>query len=382
MNLEDDAIEGYQNILQDFKDNPEYAENSNYDLESIFFDARFSSSQTVRRLAIQTLGRIGATREHESIETCLLNIENTDENATKYALVVALIRLTNRNCSIRALALIDSLNWFEEWNIGGGLGGKEIINTIVASQNQDFLEFLHEAIKQRKWSSDHGAFDIFTEILGAINALGNNESEKVILSLLDSCDDQNVANQLVLTLGFVGGTKSVSKLRDIIFNHDMKSMPQYPSIHMVWFASCSLGRLGDSESVERMIELWNNGYESPFIARAFGLLKDERCISVLITGTASQKANVVAGSILALSDIGGNEERKHLLHLYETGPIEHIIEKNSENCRIGKFDKKQIMASLFLAMDRVGEKIESRRLQKSIETLRESMGHGFEDWFL
>ncbi|MDP6195620.1 MAG: hypothetical protein QF880_07905, partial [Candidatus Poseidonia sp.] len=187
MDLEDDAIEGYQNILQEFKDNPEYAENSNHDIESICYDVRFSSSPTVRSLAIQTLGRIGATREHESIETCLLNLENIDENTTKYALVVALIRLKNRNCSDRALALIDSLNWFEEWNFGGGLGGKEIINTIVASQNQDFLEFLHEAIKQRKWSSDDGSFRGFTEILGAINAFGNNESEEVILSLLDSC---------------------------------------------------------------------------------------------------------------------------------------------------------------------------------------------------
>jgi hypothetical protein len=118
MDLEDDAIEGYQNILQEFKENPEYAENSNY---------------------------------------------------------------------------------------------------------------LHEAIKQRKWSSDDGSFNVFTEILGAINALGNNESEEVILLLLDSCEDHNVANQLVLTLGYVGGTKSVSRLRGIIFNHDMKSMPQDPS---------------------------------------------------------------------------------------------------------------------------------------------------------
>ena len=373
MDLEDDAIEGYQNILQEFKENPEYAENSNHDLESICHDVQFSSSQTVRRLAIQTLGRIGAIREHESIETCLLNLENPDENATKYALVVALIRLTNRKCSNRALALIDSLNWFEEWNIGGDLGGKQIINTIVASKNQDFLEFLHEAIKQRKWSSDDGSFNVFTEVLGAINALGNNESEEVILSLLDSCEDHNVANQLVLTLGFVGGTKSVSKLRDIIFNHDMKSMPQFPPIHMVCFASCALGRLGDSGSVERMIELWNNGYESPFIARAFGLLKDERSISVLIKGTASPKANVVAGSILALSDIGGNEATKHLLYLNETGPIDHINNKTG---------KKQIMASLFLALDRVGEKIGRERLQKAKETLHGSMVHEFEDWFL
>jgi hypothetical protein len=142
---------------------------------------------------------------------------------------------------------------------------------------------------------------------------------------------------------------------------------------MISFASCSLGRLGDSESVERMTELWNNGYESPFIARAFGLLKDERSIAVLIKSTSSPKANVVAGSILALSDIGGNEATKHLLYLNDTGPIDHINKK---------MDKKQIMASLFLALDRVGEKIESRRLQMSTETLRESMGHEFEDWFL
>ena len=40
------------------------------------------------------------------------------------------------------------------------------------------------------------------------------------------------------------------------------------------------------------------------------------------------------------------------------------------------------MASLFLGLDRVGEKIGRRRLQKAKEALHESMNHEFEDWFL
>ena len=40
------------------------------------------------------------------------------------------------------------------------------------------------------------------------------------------------------------------------------------------------------------------------------------------------------------------------------------------------------MASLFLALDRVGEKIGPERLQKAKKTLHRSMDYEFEDWFL
>ena len=42
----------------------------------------------------------------------------------------------------------------------------------------------------------------------------------------------------------------------------------------------------------------------------------------------------------------------------------------------------QFMASLFLALDRVGEKVGRERLQKAKEILHGSMDHEFEDGFL
>ena len=208
---------------------------------------------------------------------------------------------------------------------------------------------------------------MFEQILGAINSIGSNISEETILTILETCEDHNVTNHLILTLGFVGGSKTITMLREVISNHDLMAEVEYPSLHKVTFACCSLGRLGDIESVERMIQLWRHGYKSAYIARAFSLLKFDHAIPILIDGTGENNISVVIGSIRALGEIGGDEAKRHLLYLKEEGVVQHMIEKNPRERDLHFDIKQQLRASLILALNQIGEKVDRRRLEKAQE---------------
>lgn len=365
MEHEDIAIDGYRDILEKIVADPDYTTNVELDLENIFFDAQFSSSTSIRRYAIELLGLIGLSNNQNEIETCLLALENTDDEGIEYALIIALIRVSTQRSSMRAIDILKRSSWFKNWHRGGDSRARKIFKAIAASKNEDFLDYLHESANKKRYEG--GDFLLFEQILGAINSIGSNISEETILTILETCEDHNVTNHLILTLGFVGGTKTITMLREVIFKHDLMAKVEFPSLHKVAFASCSLGRLGDIESVERMIQLWHHGYKSAYIARAFSLLKYDHAIPLLIDGTGENNISVVIGSLRALGEIGGDEAKRHLLYLKEEGIVQHMIEKNSRERDI-HFDIKELLwASLILALNQIGEKVDRRRLEEAQE---------------
>jgi hypothetical protein len=368
MDSEYESKKGYQAILEEIEKNPDYVNDHGLDLKNnIFYDAQFSSSLYIRRYAIELLGLIGSSVSQDEIERLLLALESTDE-VIHYDLIIALIRLSTKNCSERALELIKTSSWFDDWCLSGDSNARNIFKAIAASKSEDFLEFLHESIKLT--TADTGVFwELCVEVLSAINAVGSDKSEDIVLSLLETCEDSYLANELILTLGFVGGSKSITDLRKIIDDHDRKWKPlSFPDPHPVACASCSLGRLGDAESIEKIVELWHHGYKSLYIAKAFSLLGYKKAVPILIDSTGERKSSIVIGSLRALGEIGGDEAKRHLLYLKQKGIVWHMIDKNpEEGWTEDVWFGNKLRASLTLALHQIGENIERNRLEEARE---------------
>lgn len=357
----------YRSMIKLILEEPSYVLNQSWDLENIGHDAQFSSHLSIRQLAIELFGLIGAKVRQDQIQTYLLEIENTDDESFEYELILAHIRVSTALCSKRAIELITTSSYFKTWQTVHPFPTRfrTIIRAIGESKSEIFLDLLHQLAEQKGYEGRF--YSLFIDyILPAIKMIGSNKSEQTILSILESCEDLNVANLLILTLGYVGDSKSISKLRDVIFSFDMDSENRYEHLHPVAFASCSLGRLNDIESIDRMIELWNNGYKSSYIARAFSLLKYDKAIPILIEGTGDTNANVVVGSLRALGDFGGKEARSHLLYLQRKGIIDHIEDMNPEmRHSISRDGIKIIRYALLLVLDGIGESVGTSRLERA-----------------
>jgi len=360
------AEDYYRGVIKLILEEPNYMLSENWDLENIGHDAQFSSHLNIRQYAIELFGLIGTKIKQDQIETYLLEIENTEDESFEYELILAHIRVSTALCSKRAIELITTSSYFKTWQTTQyPTRFRTIVRAIGESKSEIFLDFLHQLAEQQQYEG--GFYSLYAEyILHAIKMIGSNKSEQTILTVLESCEDFNVANQLILTLGYVGDSESISKLRDVIFSFDMNSEDGYEHLHPVAFASCSLGRLNDIESIDRMIELWNYGYKSSYIARAFSLLKYDKAIPILIEGTGDANANVVVGSLRALGDFGGKEARSHLLYLQRKGIIDHIEDMNPEmRYSIGRESSKIIRYALLLVLDGIGESVGASRLERA-----------------
>ena len=360
------AEDYYRGVIKLILEEPSYVLNENWDLENIGHDAKFSSHLNIRQYAIELFGLIGTKIKQDQIEKHLLEIGNTDDEDFEYDLILAHIRVSTALCLKRAIELITTSSYFKTWQTTQySTRLKTILRAIGESRSEIFLDFLHQLAEQKKYEG--GFYSLYKKyILHAIKMVGSNRSEQTILSILESCEDSNVANQLILTLGYVGNSESISKLRDVIFSFDMNSEDGYEHLHPVAFASCSLGRLNDIESIDRMIELWNNGYKSSYIARSFSLLKYDKAIPILIEGTGDANYNVVVGSLRALGDFGSKEARSHLLYLQRKGIIDHIEDMNPERRHsIGGEVSKYIRYALLLVLDRIGESVGTSRLERA-----------------
>ena len=350
----EDAIDSYFDLFRDIRDDPEYASSRSWDLENINHDAQFSSDHSVRQYAIKLFGLIGAKVRPQEVGKYLLAIENTGDEAFEYELTMAHIRVSTPPCSQRAIEIMRTSAWFKTWDKRFRFDVRNIFRAIAESKSELFLEFLHEKAEQEEYEG--ALFNSYQEILNAIKAIGSNKSEQTVLSIIETCKDFNVSNQLILTLGVVGGSESIAKLREVIFSHDMNSDNSiYFCWHPVAFASCSLGRLKDLESVDKMVELWHNGYKSPLLARAFSLLNYEKAIPILIEGTGDRSIDIVVGSLRALGDIGGDEAKNHLLYLENKGITHHIKclnpEMPSRDYELNVIPR----AALILALNEVGK---------------------------
>jgi hypothetical protein len=361
-----EAEDNYRSMIKLILEEPSYVLNDNWDLENIGHDAQFSSHLNIRQYAIELFGLIGAKVRPYQIETYLLEIENTDDESFEYEFILAHIRVSTAMCSKRAIDLITTSSYFKTWQTTQYPHRfRTILRAIGESKSEIFLDLLHQLAEQKEYEG--GFYSLYTEyLLHAIKTIGSNRSEQTILSILESCEDFNVVNQLILTLGYVGDSESISKLRDVIFSFDMNSEDRYEHLHPVAFASCSLGRLNDIESIDRMIELWNNGYKSSYIARAFSLLKYDKAIPILIEGTGDTNANVVVGSLRALGDFGDKEAKSHLLYLQRKGIIDHIYDINPElRHSIRGESAKYIRYALLLVLDGFGESVGTSRLERA-----------------
>lgn len=312
----------YRSMIKLITEDPSYALNEDWDLENIGYDAQFSNHANIRLYAIELFGLIGAKCRKNQIEKYLLEIENNDNENFEYELILAHLRVSTEICLERSLKLITSSTYFKTWRktmYDRRFG--TILRAMGESKSEIFLNLLHQLVEWNECEEGY-VYDYTKNVLYAIKMIGSNRSEKTILSILESCEDFNIANQLILTLGYVGDTESISKLRDVISSFDINSDVISKHLHPVAFASCSLGRLNDIESNDRMIEIWNNGYKSSYIARAFSLLENYEAIPLLIEGTGDINSNVVVGSLRALGELGGEEAKDHLLYLQRKGIID------------------------------------------------------------
>jgi len=359
----------YRSIIKLSIEDPSYVLNEDWDLENIGHDAQFSNHTNIRLYAIELFGLIGAKCSKVQIETYLLEIENNDDENFEYELILAHLRVSTELCLERSLNLITSSPYFKTWrNTIYDRRFGTILEAIGESKSEIFLNLLHQLAEWNEQEKGY-TYQYTKYVLHAIKMIGSNKSEETILSILESCEDNNIANQLLLTLGYVGDTKSISKLRDVIFSFDMNTDVIHKHLTSVEFACCSLGRLNDIESNDRMIEIWNNGYKSSYIARAFSLLKNYETIPLLIEGTGGINSNVVIGSLRALGELGGEEAKDHLLYLQRKGIIEHIDDMNPDGWRPRRETEKMIYYALLIVLDKIGASVAKSRLERARDYL-------------
>ena len=352
---------GYRDIFKSINDNPKLIENTDWDLDKIAHDAKNSEDESKQTSGIILLGEIGAQVRKKEVEKLLLSLQPPASDLIEFETLVALISTGTLNCSKQAVVMLEKSSMFSsDYDSPFAYRISEIFRSIGNSGNAIYCDFLHSLALEQNHR-------FMRYILEGIQEVGSPISEGIILDMYSSPDFIEYDQQLILTLGYVGTSKSIPILREIIHRDYMHAGAK--DTNLIACAAFSLAKLGDHESTIRITDLWNEGLRDTLMFRAFAFLKIENAVQPMIDAVTTTSRAIEC--IHALSKIKSATAIDGLRYFNTEGVEEHIWKLNPNWRGWDNERRKFVYAVLLIALDSVGDYVDKDSLHRAKERVKQ-----------